>query len=164
MVFWHPRARLVVAERHALHAPDQVGQRRVLDEVLEELAVRGADEGHAALGDRAARRGFFLRADLVHDDDLRRVVLHRLDHHPVLLRGVGHLHAPRAADGGVRHVPVAADLVARVDDHHALAVNVAQHARELADDGGLPHAGPPEKQDGLAAFGEKIFDHVDVPL
>ena len=39
--------------------------------------------------------------------------------------GVGHLHAPRAADARVRHVAVAGDLVGGVDDHHALASSSA---------------------------------------
>ena len=51
------------------------------------------------------------------------------------LRSAAHLHAARAADGGVRHVPVAPDLVGRVDDHDAAPEVVRQHAGELADDG-----------------------------
>lgn len=43
------------------------------------------------------------------------MVLHRLHHDAVLLRGVGHLHAPRAADGRVWHIAVAANLIGGVD-------------------------------------------------
>ena len=52
--------------------------------------MRGADQLHAALGDRARRGRLELRADLVDDDDLGHVVLDRLDHHA------------RAAAAGVR--------------------------------------------------------------
>jgi hypothetical protein len=43
------------------------------------------------------------------------VVLHRLDHDAVLLRRVGYLHAPGAADGGVRHITITANLVGGVN-------------------------------------------------
>ena len=55
----------------------------------------------------------------VHPKSWRRrhshVVLHRLNHDAVLLRRVRHLHAASAADGWVRHVAVAANLVRRVN-------------------------------------------------
>jgi hypothetical protein len=34
------------------------------------------------------------------------VVLHCLDHDPVLLGRVGHLHAPRASNGSVRDIAI----------------------------------------------------------
>ena len=51
--------------------PIRSRQRRVEHQVVEVVAVRRADELHAALGDRARRRGLELGADLVDDDDLR---------------------------------------------------------------------------------------------
>ena len=81
-----PAARLLVAQRHRLDAADEVGERRVQHEVVEVVAVGRADELHAALGDGAGGGRLQLRADLVDDDDLGHVVLHRLDHHVVLQR------------------------------------------------------------------------------
>ena len=74
---------------------------------------------------------------------------------------VGHLHGARRLAGCGTSVAPISLLVSMIT---TLVVHVAQHARELADDRGLPHPRPPEKQDALAAFGEKIFDHVDVSL
>ena len=130
-------ARLFVGERHRLDPADQVGQGRVEHQVLERIAVRGADELHAAFGDRAGGHRLELAPDLVDHDDLGVVVLDRLDHHLMLQRRLSDLHAARAADGRVRHVAVAADLVRGVDDDHALllgqrARGFAQH-RRLAD-------------------------------
>ena len=48
-----PAARLLVAEGHALDAADEVGQGRVEHQVVEVVAVGGADQLDAALGDRA---------------------------------------------------------------------------------------------------------------
>mmetsp|Transcript_2519 Transcript_2519/g.5651 ORF Transcript_2519/g.5651 Transcript_2519/m.5651 type:complete len:500 (+) Transcript_2519:372-1871(+) len=155
------RARLIVPQRHRGDAAHQVRQRGVLDEVLQQLPVRGAHQLHPALGDGAARQRLLHGADLVHDDHLRHVILHRLDHHAVLLARVRHLHAARAADGGVRDVAVAADLVGRVDDHHALAQLVRQHPGHLADHRGLAHARPAQEQDGLRGP-QQVRHHVDV--
>eukprot|EP00982_Pelagococcus_subviridis_P005935 29905-Pelagococcus_subviridis.AAC.4 len=83
--------------------------------------------------------------------------------HLVLRRRLGDLHPARAADRGVRDVAVAADLVARVDDDHALAELVAQHARHLSDHRRLPHPGPPEKQTRFARA-EQVLYHVDVAV
>ena len=46
-----PAAGLLVAEGHALDPADQVGQGRVEHQVVEVVAVGGADELDAALGD-----------------------------------------------------------------------------------------------------------------
>ena len=73
--------------------------------------MRRGDELDAALGDGAGRLRLELAPDLVDDDHLRHVVLHRLDHHLVLQRGGGHLHAAGAPDAVVRDVAVARDLV-----------------------------------------------------
>ena len=154
-------ASLVVSEGHALDAADEVRERRVLDEVLEELPVRRADEHHAALSDGAASEGLSFGADLVDDDDLGHVVLDGLDHDAVLLAGVRDLHAARRADRRVRDVPIASDLVRGVDDDDPLLQVVAQDARHLADDGGLADAGAPEEQDALVGL-EDVADHIDV--
>ena len=86
-IFWVPRRRASSSPSVTrLDAADQVRQRRVQHQVFERVAVRGGDELHAALGDRARRGRLELGADLVDDDDLGHVVLDRLDHHRVLQR------------------------------------------------------------------------------
>ena len=127
-----PPARLLVAEGDALDAADQVGQRRVEHQVVEVVAVRRADQLHAALGDRPCRLRLELGADLVDDDDLRHVVLDRLDHHLVLDRRGANLHPARLADRRVGDVAVAGDLVRGVDDDDPLAEVVGEDARGLA--------------------------------
>ena len=120
--------------------------------------MRGGDQLHAAFGDGARGGGFELGADLVDDDDLGHVVLDRLDHHRVLHRRRGHLHAPRAANRRVRDVAVAADLVRRVDDHDPLAQIVGQHARGFAQQRGLAHARATHHQDAAARLDDVADD------
>ena len=113
--------------------------------------MRGRDELHATLGDGARGGCLELRADLVDDDDLGHVVLDRLDHHRVLKQRRPHLHATRAPDPRMRDVAVPADLVRRVDYHHALAQLVSEQARALAQHRGLADAGPSQQKNALAA-------------
>src|SRR5690606_14829489 len=158
-----PRAaypRLLVAEDHRLHAADEIRERRVHQQALERRAVRGADQLHAALGDRARGQRLRLGADLVDDDDLRHMVLDGLDHHALLSARVRHLHAPCAADCRVRDVAVAADLVRRVDDDHALAEVVREEARRLSPLRRLADSGTAEEQDASAALDE-VLHQVD---
>ena len=143
-------ARFLVGERDGADAADQVGERRVHQEVLERLAVRRADQRHAALGDRARGGRFGLGADLVDDDDLGHVVFDRFDHHGVLQRRIGDLHAPREADAGMRNVAVAGDFVRGVDDDDALAI-FGKHARALAQHRRLADARAAEQTDRLPA-------------
>jgi hypothetical protein len=124
--------------------------------------VRRADELDAALGDRARGLCLELRPDLVDDDDLGHVVLDRLDHHLVLQRRRPDLHPARLADGRVRDVAVAGDLVRGVDDDHALAEVVGQDARRLAEHGGLADARPAHDEDRLPALDE-VADDLDRP-
>ena len=135
-----PPAGLLVAEGDALDPADEVGQGRVEHQVVEVVAVGGADQLDAALGDGARGLGLELGPDLVDDDDLGHVVLDRLDHHLVLERRRADLHPAGLADRRVRDVAVAGDLVAGVDDHDALAHVVGQHAGGLAQHRGLADA------------------------
>ena len=153
-----PATRLLVAEGHALDAADEVRQRRVQHEVVEVVAVGGADQLDATLGDRARGGGFELRADLVDDDDLRHVVLDRLDHHLVLHRRRAHLHPARLADGRVRDVAVAGDLVRGVDDHDPLAEVIGEHAGGLAEHRGLADARAAHDEDRLPGLDEVVDD------
>src|SRR5690606_38930115 len=150
-----PRAQL-----RGPHPAREVGPGRVPEPALERRAVRGADELHAPLGDRPRGLRFRLGSDLVDDDHLRHVVLHRLDHHALLRAVERHLHAPRAAYRGMRDVAVAADLVRGVDDDDALAEVVRQKPRRLPQLRGLADARAAEEQDAPPALDE-VLDQVD---
>ena len=102
--------------------------------------------------------GLQLGPDLVDDDDLGHVVLDRLDHHLVLERRRADLHPARLADGRVRDVAVAGDLVAGVDDDDALAQVVGQHAGRLAQHRGLADARAAHDQDRLPGLDEVVDD------
>ena len=117
--------------------------------------MRRGDELYAAFRNRPGCHRLRFGADLIDDDYLRHVVLHRLDHHRVLGARHRHLHAPRLSDAGMRHVAVAGDFVGRVDNHHSLVHFVGKHACGLAKQGCLADPGTPEKQHRLAAV-----DHV----
>src|SRR6266853_6167669 len=124
--------------------------------------MRGRDELYAALGDGARRNGFELGANLVDDDNLRHVVLDRLDHHGVLQCWCTNLHAPRAPDPRVGDVPIAANFIRRIDDDDSLFHLVGKHTGALAQHGRLAYARPPEQEDALSA-NHHVLDDVDRP-
>src|SRR5439155_11482207 len=80
------------------------------------------------------------------------------DHHGVLQLGQGHLHPAGAADGRVRDVAVARDLVGGVDDDDALAELLGEDAGDLAALGRLADAGLAEHQDALAGLDDVAHD------
>ena len=90
------------------------------------------------------------------------MILDRFDHHRVLHRRRGHLHAPRAADRGMRDVAIAADLIGRVDDHDPLAQIVGQDARGFAQQGGFAHARAAHHQDAAARL-DDVADYGHCP-
>ncbi len=108
--------------------------------------MRRPHQLHPPLGNRACRLRLQLGADLVDHDHLGHVVLHRLDHHRMLLGRPAHLHAPRPPDARMRHVAIPSDLVGGVHHHHPLAQLIGQHARRLAQQRGLAHPRPPQNQ------------------
>src|SRR5690606_30522862 len=142
----------------ALDAAVEVGQRRVHEQVVDGDAVRRADELHAALVDRAGGQRLKLAANLVDDDDLGVVVLHRLDHDLVLEARRRHLHAARPAYRRVGDVAISADLVGGVHDHHA--VGLGEHARRLAQHRRLADAGAAQEQHALARA-DDVLDNVN---
>ena len=77
-------ARLFVAQRHRLDTAHKIGKRRVHDDVLKGVTVSGRDQLYSALRNRACRRGFEVRSNLVDNDHFRHMILNRLDHHLVL--------------------------------------------------------------------------------
>src|SRR5437762_3380203 len=116
-----------------------------------------------ALSDRARGGGLLLGADLVDDDDLGHVVLDRFDHHRVLQRRCGDLHAPRAADSRMGDVAISSDLVRRVHDHDALAELVREDARDFSEQGRLAHARPAEQKDALPRL-DHVADDLHRPV
>ena len=127
-------------------AADEIGERGVLHQVGERVPVRRPDQLHAPLGDRPRGLGLALGPDLVDHDDLGMW----FSTASIITRAgvrAGHLHAPGAADGVVRDVAVAGDLVRGVDDHHAPLQIVGQDPRQLAEHRRLADAGAAEEQD-----------------
>ena len=104
-------SRLVVPERHALDPTDQVGERWIQHQVVKVVAVRRADQLHAALSNGARGDGLRLRTNLVNDDHFRHVVLHRLNHHEVLTLRSAHLHATCLPDRRVWNIAVARNFI-----------------------------------------------------
>ncbi len=120
--------------------------------------MRCADELHAALGNRARSYSFQLTSNLVDDDHLRHVILHGLNHQLVLQRGVRHLHAPRTPDRRVGNVAIAGDLIACIDNDHAL--HLAAQTRRLAQQCRFAYARSPQQQDAAFAV-DDILDDLD---
>jgi hypothetical protein len=121
--------------------------------------VSSPDERHATLGDRPRRGRLGLRPDLVDDDDLRHVVLHRFNHHRVLQGGIRYLHASSHADSRMRHVPVTRDFVGGIDDDHALPL-LREYASTLTQHRRLADSGPAQQTDRLPAA-QHIEENVD---
>jgi hypothetical protein len=84
------------------------------------------------------------------------VVLDCLNHHFVLERRGGHLHAPRPSDGGVGNVAVAADFVRRIDDDHTLGLS--EHPGGLAQHRRFADTRPAQEQDALSRFDNIAYD------
>jgi len=104
-------SRFVVAKRHALNPADQVGERWVQHQVVQAVAMCRTDQLNATFCDGSRRDRFRLGADLVDDDHLWHVILHRLDHHEVLSLWRAHLHPARLPNRWVWDVAVASDLI-----------------------------------------------------
>ena len=154
---------LLIGKRDGLDAADEVRQGRVHQQIFQRIAVGRADKLHAALGDGAGGKRLLLDADLVNDDHFGHVVLDRLDHDGVLVIGFDDLHPAGAADGRVRDVAVAGDLVGGVHNDDALFELVGQHPRHFAQLGGLAASGLAQHQDGLAGL-DHVPDNINGPV
>ena len=154
------KTRLLVAQRHRLYPANQVGQRGVHNQIVQRVPVGRSHQLHPPLGNSSGGGGLLRRPHLVNDDDLRHMILHRLNHHPVLLGGRRHLHPPGVADGGMGNVPVPGNFVGSVHDDNPLARLVGQHPRHLPQHRRLAHPGAPQQQDIFAAVRE-ILNHLD---
>ena len=77
-------------------------------------------------------------------------------HATAMRRHSTHLHAPRAADAGVRDVAVAAYLVGGVHNHHPPLALVRQQAADLTDRSGLAHARPACTEGWLVGLGRLV--------
>ena len=98
-----------------------------------------ADELYPSFGNGPRRDSLQLVADLIYYDHLRHVILHRFDHHPMLLSRVGNLHPPRSSDSGMGDVAITTDLVGGVHNYHPLLLS--QDASHLSKQSSLTHTG-----------------------
>jgi hypothetical protein len=90
------------------------------------------------------------------------MVLHRLDHHLVLLGRTRDLHPPGASDRGVGHIAITGDLIRRVYYHHPFADLVRKHARNLAQHRRLANARPTQQKHALAGPNQ-VVDYPNAP-
>jgi len=153
-----PSAGFFIREGDRFDAADEVGKRRIEQQIFQRVAVRRADELNAALGYGTCGDGFQFTTDLVDHDDLGIVVLDRLDHHFVLECRFTDLHATGAADGRMGNIAVAGDLVRRVDNYDALLLR--QDASSLTQHGGFANGRTSDQQDALAAK-DNVLNDVD---
>jgi hypothetical protein len=91
------------------------------------------------------------------------MVLHRLDHHLVLLGRTRDLHPPSASDCGVGHIAIARDLVGRVHDDHTFTNLVRKNARDLSQHRRLANARPSQQKHALAGANQ-IVDDPNAPV
>ena len=141
-------ARLLVGERDRLDAADEVRERRVLQQVLERVAVRGGDELHAALGDGARRERLCCGADLVDDDHLAACGSRPPRSSPRAARsGAGTcMRRARPMPGcGMSPSPAISFEVSTMTTR--LPSSSASTRADFAQQGGLADAGPAEHQD-----------------
>ena len=82
----HPSSpALLVPQGHRRNAPYHIIQRWVLNDILQDIAVRRRNELDTPLRNGAGRQALIDGPDFVDDDDVWRVVFHRFYHHAVLL-------------------------------------------------------------------------------
>src|SRR5579872_3916086 len=72
--------RLLVTEGHGLDAADEIGERRVDQQVAERVTVSGGDKLHAKFGDGASGSRFQFGANFINNDDLGHMIFDGLNH------------------------------------------------------------------------------------
>jgi hypothetical protein len=82
------------------------------------------------------------------------MILDRFDHYTVLRSRRRDLHTPGAANGRVRNISVARDLIARVDDNHTAMKIVREHAQH----GRLTDSWPAQQQEAFARLDQIAND------
>ncbi len=86
------------------------------------------------------------------------MIFNRLDHGLVLVGRVGDLHPSRPANRRVRDISIATNLIAGVDNNHALGLG--QNAGHLTQHRRLAHPGAAQDQDAVSLSND-ILDDVD---
>ena len=133
-------ARLLISKCNGLDTTSKVRECRVHQQVTERVTVCCCYKLHATFCNGARSGGFQFSAYFVDYDDLRHVVLHRLDHHSVLFHGASHLHAACSTDTGVRNVSVSSDFVRGIHDNHAFIGFARKDTSYFTQQGGFSHA------------------------
>jgi len=104
-------ARFFVGQSNGLNAADEIRQRRIDHQIFERVAMDRCDQLDSTFRYGASGEGFLRCADFIDDDHFRHVILHRFDHHRMLMFRIGHLHPSRTSDSRVRNVSVAGDFI-----------------------------------------------------
>jgi len=119
--------------------------------------MRRGNQLDAALGNRPCCQGFQLPADFINHNHFRVVVFHRFNHHFMLKRGRGNLHAAGFTHCRVRHIPISANFVGSIHDNHPLVFR--QDAGCLAQHGGLAYSGASQDKQAFTTL-DQIFDDI----
>ena len=151
--------RLLIPQGDRLYTADKVGEGGIQHQVFQSIAMSGTDQLDTALGDGSRRLRFELGANLVNNDDFGHVVFHRLYHRRVLHGRRFHLHPAGMADGRVRDIAVASNLIGRIDDDNPLVYIVGQHPGHFPQHRCLAHAGTAQQHDALARL-HQVFNYL----
>ena len=150
------RRGLLGGESHRSDPPHEKRAFRVRNDLGDALAMHGGDDRDAAAYDGARSLCVFLGRQLVHDDNVRALILNGLDHHAVLVAWVLNSEHPRIGNRFVRDHARARNLKRLVHDHHDAFVTLREQPRELAKHSRLSHIGRAHYQKAaLGKLGER---------
>jgi hypothetical protein len=146
-----PRRRASSSLRVTVWTPPTRSEGRVLDQVLQVIAMGGADELHPALGDGAGGESLIASVPISSTMMTSGMWFSTASIITACCSiGPGHLHAPGAADPRMRDVAIAGDLVGGVDDDDPPGEVIGQNPRHLPQLGGLAHPRPCPEAGGSA--------------